>query len=150
MCSIRLLAQIRVTKVPRRSVVINGFQSVAFGQGGAPISCSVFQYAFCFQPFKAFESFYPVCRQFLKRARTRSYITSHRIYFKLVSYLLLSFQIWLFQIRKIMRIGQSKHMRGTRFFMSFWYENTDLPRELESRPNASLYATLQPLKLTQQ
>ena len=61
----KFTAQIRVTEVSRRCVVISGFHNVAFGLGGMPISCSVFRYASWFQPFKAysaFESFYPVCQ----------------------------------------------------------------------------------------
>ena len=61
----KFTAQIKVTEVSRRYVVISGFHNVAFGLGGMPISCSVFRYASWFQPFKAysaFESFYPVCQ----------------------------------------------------------------------------------------
>ena len=37
-------------------------------------------------------------------------------------------------------------------FMGFWFENinTDLPWEVESGPNDSLYVILQPLNLTRQ
>ena len=41
----KFTAQIKVTEVSRRCVVISGFHNVAFGLGGMPISCSVFRYA---------------------------------------------------------------------------------------------------------
>lgn len=52
----KFTAQIRITEVSRRCVVISGFHNVAFGQGGMPISCSVFRYASWFQPFKAYSA----------------------------------------------------------------------------------------------
>ena len=71
------------------------------------------------QPLKAysaFGSFSPVCRPFFKQAREREVKLRHVLYEAwLVSYLFFSFQIWYFRKWMITSIGQSKHMRVTRF-----------------------------------
>ena len=41
----------------RNGAVVSGFHNIAFGQGGKPISCSVFRQDSWFQPLKAYSGF---------------------------------------------------------------------------------------------
>ena len=60
--------------------------------------------------------FPPFVGHFVKRAREREVKLRHVVYeVWLVSYLFFSFQIWYFRKWIITSIGQSKHMRVTRF-----------------------------------
>ena len=60
--------------------------------------------------------FPPFVGHFVKRAREREVKLRHVVYeVWLVSYLFFSFQIWYFRKCIITSIGQSKHMRVTRF-----------------------------------
>ena len=102
---------------------VNGFHNVTFGPGGKAIIyfCSVFRYDSWFQPLKLKLSrflgvFAPFVGHFFKRAREPEVKLRHVVYeVWLVSYLFSSFQIWYFRKWIITSIGQSKHMRVTRF-----------------------------------
>ena len=70
-----------------------------------------------FESFLGFREFPPVSRPFFfNRAREREVKLRHVVYeFWLGIYLFFSFQIWYFVKWIISSIGQSKHMRVTRF-----------------------------------
>ena len=127
---------------------VNGFHNVTFGPGGKEIIyfCSVFRYDSWFQPLKAFSafgSFSPVCRSaiFFKRAREPEVKLRHVVYeVWLLSYLYFSFQIWYFWKWIITSIGQSKHMRVSRFnplwvsaFIKHWGQIDAMRKELSQK-----------------
>ena len=97
---------------------INGFHNVMFSPGGkAIISCSVSKWVrflvSTFESFLGFQEFSPrLSAIFFKRA-----LELHHVVYEvwLDSYLFFSFQIWYFWKWIITSIGQSKHMRVTRF-----------------------------------
>ena len=100
---------------------VNGFHNVTFGPGGKTIiSCLV-----CFGKIPGFNLwklswlsgvFPPFVGQFSKWMREPEVKLHHVVYeVWLVSYLFFWFQIWYFRKWIITSIGQSKHMRVTRF-----------------------------------
>ena len=105
----------------RSCETVNGFQNVTFGPGGkAIISCSVFRQYSWFQLLKAFSalgSFFPCLSAIFLSGRGNLKENYVNVVYEIwwVSYLFFSFQIWYFRKWIITSIGQSKHLRVTRF-----------------------------------
>ena len=94
-------------------------RAVDNGPCGIPISCSVLPSASRFNLWKLTRLsgvFPPFVGHFFKREQEHEVKLRHIVYeVWLVSYLLFSFQIWYFRKWIITSMGQSKHMRVTRF-----------------------------------
>ena len=119
---------------------VKGFYNVTFGLGGkATTSCvSVRFLVSTFESFLGFLSFPPFVRHFFQQAREPE-VKLHHVVYKvwLVSYLFISFQIWYFREWMITSIGQSKHLRVTRF-NPLWVSGLTEHDVINTRPRACL------------